>query len=236
MSLNPTIRLQKQVAGPMTIVGDRHKVIEGAFNLFPRRRVPIEVDIFVFDTPSVDTDCTADEYVEWLTVQFQAIERWRAHDSVLIVLPTDRKGHSWSKSALTASTASAFYWQLFRHFIWLKQEADFDRSQYAFQDVWTFRKGNRPANGGVEIRYKDILRFIAHRDSDSHVGSFPPSVLVSFIELFARPGDTVMDPFAGRGPVMEAAELLSLSSISVELDPERAEYLRQRSNELETTR
>ncbi len=217
----------------MTISGDRHRVIEGAFSTIqPMTR---SVDIFAFDTPSVDEDATVDEYANWLWTQFEVIESWRARDAVLILLPTDRKSHPWSKSATTAFVAQRFEWQLFRHFVWLKQDADFHRAQYAFQDVWVFRKGDRASVSSSPIRYKDVVKLLMPRDVDSHVGALPSDILELFIALFAREGDVVMDPFAGRGSTMVAAHTLGLRSISIELHPERANYLRQMSAALEGT-
>jgi len=226
-----TIRLEDTTRGPLTSSGTKHRVFEGPFSYY--RTFGVGVDIFVFDTPSVDADCTLDEYDRWLDEQYEHIEGLRAKDAVLILLPTDRKGHPWSKSVATASSAMSHGWQLFRHFVWLKQEADFHRSQYAFQDVWTFRKGSRATNGDAEARYKDVVRILMPHDADSHVGALPSIVIEYFLALWAKAGDLVMDPFAGRGSVMEAAHTLGLGSISCELDPERAEHLRQMSRALE---
>jgi hypothetical protein len=216
----------------MTVTGDVHRVIEGAFSHVPN--LPISgIDIFVFDTPSVDSNASVNEYSSWFEGQLFAIEKLRAPDAVLILLPTDRKGHPWSKSAASSVAATLYDWQLFRHFVWLKQEADFHRAQYAFQDVWTFRKGNRATNDIAPARYKDVVRILMPHDDDSHVGALPSTVIEYFLALFVREDDVVMDPFAGRGSVMEACHTLGLRSVSVELDSERAEHLRQMSRALE---
>ena len=53
----------------------------------------------------------------------------------------------------------------------------------------------------------------------------PVELFAQLIDLFATPGDVVLDPFAGSGPAMRAAQTLGLSSISVELDYDRAKAL-----------
>lgn len=46
----------------------------------------------------------------------------------------------------------------------------------------------------------------------------PLSVIRWLVDLVAVPGMTVLDPFAGSGPVAEACTAAGVSSISVELD------------------
>jgi hypothetical protein len=49
-----------------------------------------------------------------------------------------------------------------------------------------------------------------------------------FLRHFTRPGDTVLDPFAGFGTTLLAAHLEDRRSIGIELDPARAALARQR--------
>lgn len=231
--LLPTTRLDRSLTTSPKVSGSRHVVIEGAFRDVTLDLLPAKPDIFFFDTPSVDVDCDVSEYAAWLSEQFTVIERLRKRDAILYLVPTDRKGNPWSKSVSTAHVAELFDWQLFRHYIWLKQEADYHRAQYAFQDVWVYRKGARGASGDADARYKDVIRIVAGRDGDSHVGTIPVDLVEYFLPLFSRADDIVMDPFAGRGSVMQACHSLGLRSVSVELWPERAQYLSALSAQLE---
>jgi len=49
------------------------------------------------------------------------------------------------------------------------------------------------------------------------------------ITLGSRPGDVVLDPFAGSGTTLLAARLLNRSSIGFELSPEYTEILKART-------
>jgi DNA modification methylase len=236
--LLPTTKLESLYA---TKVVDRtvglHRVIEGAFSSllgpsFPTAPPNHFADILFFDTPSVEPDETVEGYSTWLHSQFYALDRWCKPDAVLYLCPTDRKGHPWSKSAVTVNVAFAHGWKLFRHMIWQKQEADWSRSEYAFQDVWVLRRGNRPVRDDSPIRYKDVVKIVQRRDDDSHIGKLSPEMIRDMLTLFIRGDDLVMDPFAGRGSVMEACQELGLRSISVELHPERAHYLRDLAEKL----
>lgn len=224
----PTTSLQSVHTGPSTYhVGGKHVVFEGAFDSLPSDgRYFQKVDVFFFDTPSTDPNTSHQDYFNWLMMQFVAMEKHRAPNVGLFLVPTEQKGSPWSKSAATVDIAFDYGWQLFRHFVWLKQDADFHRSQYAFQDVWALRKGNMPAQADSDVRYKDVVRIVSPIDKDSHIGMLNPKMVEHFLPLFARPGTTVMDPFAGRGSVMRACQALDLKSVSVELFPERARELR----------
>lgn len=55
---------------------------------------------------------------------------------------------------------------------------------------------------------------------------FSDSFAEYFIEHFSNPGDTVLDPFAGFGTVLYAAERLNRRAAGVELLPGRAGFIR----------
>lgn len=50
-------------------------------------------------------------------------------------------------------------------------------------------------------------------------GQKPPDLMVSLLGLFAKPGDTVVDPFLGSGTTLLAAEQMELSCIGGEKQP-----------------
>jgi len=47
----------------------------------------------------------------------------------------------------------------------------------------------------------------------------PPVLYERLIRLFSRPGETVLDPFAGSGVVIEAAEASGRKWLAIEIDP-----------------
>ena len=54
------------------------------------------------------------------------------------------------------------------------------------------------------------------------------------VSRFSRPGEVVLDPFAGSGTTALAALLEKSRAIAIELSPHHAETIRKRSQELST--
>jgi DNA modification methylase len=53
-----------------------------------------------------------------------------------------------------------------------------------------------------------------------HGAAYPLSLAKHFIEIYSKEGDTVLDPFAGVGTTLDAANLLKRNSLGVELNSE----------------
>ncbi|MBI4647405.1 MAG: site-specific DNA-methyltransferase [Bacteroidia bacterium] len=51
-----------------------------------------------------------------------------------------------------------------------------------------------------------------------HGAAFPISLAKHFIKIYSKPGDTILDPFAGVGTTLDAANILKRHSIGVELN------------------
>ncbi|MBI5515868.1 MAG: hypothetical protein HY909_18955 [Deltaproteobacteria bacterium] len=63
-------------------------------------------------------------------------------------------------------------------------------------------------------RYGHVLHSLC-----SYMGSFPPGLPRYFIEQFTEPGDTVLDPFSGRGTTALEACLAGRVGLGVDLNP-----------------
>jgi tRNA G10 N-methylase Trm11 len=57
---------------------------------------------------------------------------------------------------------------------------------------------------------------------------YPEGLVRFFVERLTEPGDAVLDPFAGFGTTLVVAESLGREAFGVELDPDRAAYIRSR--------
>lgn len=57
---------------------------------------------------------------------------------------------------------------------------------------------------------------------------YPESLVEHFLNEYTRPGDTVLDPFAGYGTTLIVAERLGCIAYGVELDSAKADYARGR--------
>jgi len=192
----------------------------------PMQEAPIHsVNLFFFDSPGMSPDVSFGEARQFFIETFQAIERMRHWDSVLFLVARDGKGHPFQKSVVSAYVAQEMGWNVFRQFTWLSTAGDFHRSRYAAQGVWAMRKGNVPAIESSPYRYKDIIRAKEDMSSTGMVQALPADLIVPLLQLFAVPRMTVCDPFAGSGSVMDAAEILNLKSVSIEIDLSRAQAL-----------
>jgi hypothetical protein len=65
---------------------------------------------------------------------------------------------------------------------------------------------------------------------DSHFATFPEDLIKPCILAGSRPGNTVLDPFAGSGTVGKAALELGRSALLIELNPEYCELARNRTD------
>lgn len=63
---------------------------------------------------------------------------------------------------------------------------------------------------------------------NGHPAPFPVELPRRCIKLFSYVGDTVLDPFAGSGTTMAAAQELKRSSVAVELSPDYCTMVRRR--------
>lgn len=52
----------------------------------------------------------------------------------------------------------------------------------------------------------------------THGAAFPIALAKHFVKIYSKPGDTVLDPFAGVGTTLDAANILQRHSIGIELN------------------
>lgn len=74
-------------------------------------------------------------------------------------------------------------------------------------------KGNRPVNK----LYPDVIT-VPSDINLNHPAQKPVALFEDLLRRSARPGDTVLDPFAGSGPIFPAAHGLKLIATGIELD------------------
>lgn len=74
----------------------------------------------------------------------------------------------------------------------------------------------------------DVLPWV-YSGNIMHPTQKPLEAIFPLIETFSKPGDIVLDPFAGSGTTLVAAQRLGRRSVGIELDPE---YYRTARNRL----
>jgi site-specific DNA-methyltransferase (adenine-specific) len=87
-------------------------------------------------------------------------------------------------------------------------------------------KGKRP----VTSIQRDVFESTLERDTAGHGASKPVEAYVNLLQRSCRPGDTVLDCFAGSGTILAAAHQLRLKAVAVE---ENAAYFGQCVKRLE---
>ncbi|NBO92346.1 MAG: site-specific DNA-methyltransferase [Planctomycetia bacterium] len=73
------------------------------------------------------------------------------------------------------------------------------------------------------------------RERTGHPCQMPEAVLERIIKVSSRPGDVVLDPFAGSGTTLAAAKRLGRRWLGIELSPDYANAVRQRLDRIEAT-
>lgn len=69
---------------------------------------------------------------------------------------------------------------------------------------------------------------LPHRTIRTHPTEKPVGLLTALIQATTRPGDLVVDPFAGSGSTGEAAVRLGRSFVGIELDRDHSKRARAR--------
>ncbi|HMO40980.1 MAG TPA: site-specific DNA-methyltransferase [Saprospiraceae bacterium] len=65
----------------------------------------------------------------------------------------------------------------------------------------------------------NVLHLATECSNKNHSAAFPEGLPEWFIKLFTKPGDTVLDPFAGSGTTNFVAQRMHRNSIGIELQP-----------------
>ena len=77
----------------------------------------------------------------------------------------------------------------------------------------------------------NVLHMATECGNRGHSAAFPEALPDWFIKLFTKPGDTVLDPFAGSGTTLRVAHRLHRNAIGIEIVPE---YIRVMNDQLDT--
>ncbi len=110
-----------------------------------------------------------------------------------------------------------------------KEEACLHHGQnYRRDEEGTFsnNKTDRPQNGMRNKR--DVWTVAPANYPEAHFATFPGDLIKPCILAGSRPGDMILDPFAGSGTTGMVALELGRKAILIELNPQYCELIRQR--------
>lgn len=85
---------------------------------------------------------------------------------------------------------------------------------------------SRPGEPGRNLR--SVWNIATTPFPEAHFATFPKKLVEPCVKAGSRPGDTVLDPFAGSGTTGVVALRLGRSFIGIELNPQYAELARRR--------
>lgn len=71
----------------------------------------------------------------------------------------------------------------------------------------------------------NVLHLSTECGNKKHSAAFPEALPEWFIKLFTKPGDTILDPFAGSGTTNIVAQRMSRNSIGIEIHKEYYDYI-----------
>lgn len=87
----------------------------------------------------------------------------------------------------------------------------------------------QPSPDGLRNR-RSIWRISSQGTIEGHYATFPERIPELCILAGSRPGDTVLDPFAGSGTTMRVAERLQRNSIGIDLNADYIELQHKRTD------
>ena len=98
--------------------------------------------------------------------------------------------------------------------------------QYTYECILFANKGNREVNG----LYPDVIQVPIVRGKEG-AAEKPVDLFVNLLSRSAKPGEIVLDPFCGTGPIFPAANRLQLTAIGYDRNPEMIGIAQERLGE-----
>lgn len=101
--------------------------------------------------------------------------------------------------------------------------------RYQHETILLAKKGNAAGRSSL----LSVLRYFAVRNksNDRHPHEKPVGLMTDIVAYCARPGDVVLDPFAGSGSTLVACLKTGRRGIGIELDPKYIEPANRRIEE-----
>lgn len=165
-----------------------------------------------------------DDNAAWLKPAFAEVARVLKPDSFCVSF------YGWNKAEkfLTAWKSVGLY--PVGHFVWVKRYASRSRFVlYSHESAYLLAKGH-PARPRIIL--PDVLQW-KYSGNRFHPTQKPVRALTPIIKAYTKPGDIVLDPFAGSGTTAVAAKYLGRKFIGIELNSDYAAIAARRLRALD---
>lgn len=155
----------------------------------------------------------------WLKPAFREIYRVLADNSFCVSF------YGWPKVFEFTEAFRLAGFRIAGHFVCPKSYASsVGIVRYQHESAFLLAKG-KPVQPLITI--SDVLPW-SYTGNKLHPTQKPLSILKPLVETFTRPGDIVLDPFAGSGSSLRAAQLLGRNFIGIELEAQHCAVARAR--------
>jgi site-specific DNA-methyltransferase (adenine-specific) len=151
-----------------------------------------------------------DDNTRWMYPAFSEIYRVLKPDSYAVSF------YGWGKAERFLSVWRECGFRPVGHFVWVKRYASCVRcTQMKHEQAYLLAKGNPPMPKNPPA---DVLTW-HYTGNRLHPTQKPVSSLTPLVEAFTRPGDVILDPFAGSGTTGVAARQCRRRFLLIEKDP-----------------
>lgn len=175
------------------------------------------IDFVLTDPPYVNRYVSRDgravrnDDFKWATPAFHQLHRILKRDAFCVCF------YGWAciERFLAAFSASGF--KIAGHIAFPKQHISNNNGYLAYKHEAAYLL----VKGIPATRYDalpDVIEWNHRLPNDLHPTQKPLRVLLPLVEAFSRPGDIVLDPFAGSGSSLLAAKALGRNWLGVEMD------------------
>jgi DNA modification methylase len=92
---------------------------------------------------------------------------------------------------------------------------------------------NHPSGGWTDLEYRNkrsVWTVNSQPYADAHFATYPPDLIKPCILAGSKPGDIILDPFAGSGTTGMVSLELGRKVTLIELNPEYVKLIEQRCN------
>lgn len=156
------------------------------------------------------------------TIANDATSAWLrpAFEQIYRVLKPDRfcvSFYGWNRIDRFMSAWRGVGFRPVGHLVWVKDYASSERFvQYRHESAYLLAKGEprKPRHALADVLDWTYTGNVRHPTEKS------PMALMPAIMAFSRPGEIVLDPFAGSGSTPVAAQFLARNFVGIELNPE----------------